>query len=108
MARKDCTIAGRSVREGQLVHLMLGAANRDPARFPEPDRLDVSRTPNHHVAFGHGPHFCLGAPLARMEAKVVFRTLLRRFQKLELAGVPVRQENFVLRGLKTLPLRQGP
>jgi cytochrome P450 len=69
---------GKSIRTGQLVYLMFAAANRDPARFPDPDRLDVRRKLEGHLAFGLGPHFCLGAALARMEAGVAIAALLRR------------------------------
>jgi cytochrome P450 len=105
MAREDFTFAGRAIRAGQVVHLVLGAANRDPAQFPNPDRLDVGRTPNAHVAFGHGHHYCLGAWLARLEAQVTFQTLLHRFPSLQLEGGPLQnQENYILRGLKSLPV----
>jgi pimeloyl-[acyl-carrier protein] synthase len=105
MAREDFAFAGRPIRKGQVVHLVLGAANRDPAQFPDPDRLDVGRTPNQHVAFGHGHHYCLGAWLARLEAQVAFQTLLHRFPTLRLADGPVEhQEHYFLRGLKSLPV----
>jgi cytochrome P450 len=88
-----------------MVHLVLGAANRDPAAFPEPDQLDVARHPNKHVTFGFSHHFCLGAALARLEARIAFDTLLRRFPDLRLeSATPPRQENFILRGLKSLPV----
>jgi pimeloyl-[acyl-carrier protein] synthase len=79
VATQDCEIAGRGVRKGVLVAVVLAAANRDPERFADPDRLDVGRQDNHHVAFGHGVHFCLGAALARTEAQIAVSTLLRRF-----------------------------
>src|SRR5262245_3341798 len=105
MAREDFAFAGKPIRKGQVVHLVLGAANRDPDRFPDPDRLDVGRTPNPHVAFGHGHHYCLGAWLARLEAQVAFQTLLHRFPTLRLGDGPVaHQENYILRGLKSLPV----
>jgi cytochrome P450 len=104
-AREDLEIGGKRIRVGQMVHLVLGAANRDPAAFPDPDRLDVGRNPNKHVAFGFGHHFCLGAALARLEARIAFDTLLRRFPDLRLKSpAPPRQENFILRGLKSLPV----
>ncbi len=104
-AGEDLTIGGRSIRKGQLVYLMFAAANRDPARFPEPDRLDVRRRPDVHLAFGHGPHVCLGAALARMEAHVAFSALLRRCSGLRLTGEPLsHQDNLELRGLKALPV----
>jgi pimeloyl-[acyl-carrier protein] synthase len=107
-AREDFELAGRPIRKGQVVHLVLAAANRDPAHFPDPDRLDVGRTPNKHLAFGHGHHFCLGAWLARLEAQVAFETLLRRCSGLRLTEGPVEyQENYILRGLKSLPVAWG-
>jgi cytochrome P450 len=105
IAREDFDFAGKPIREGQVVHLVLAAANRDPAQFPDPDRLDVARSPNAHVAFGHGHHYCLGAHLARLEALVAFQTLLQRFPTLRLGGGPVEhQEHYILRGLKSLPV----
>ncbi len=84
---------------------MIGAANRDPARFAEPDRLDIRREDNRHLSFGLGPHFCLGAPLARLEAQVAFRALLERYPSMSLAGKPERGGTFVLRGLSRLPVQ---
>ena len=75
----DLKLGGKQIREGDLVSVMLGSANHDPAEFREADRLDITRTPNHHVAFGSGVHFCLGAPLARLEGSIAFSTLLSRF-----------------------------
>jgi len=83
-ARCDMDIAGVSIAQGDRVVLMLGAANRDSAQFPDPDRLDVGRTPNQHLAFGLGTHYCIGAPLARLEAQIVFRALLERFATISL------------------------
>jgi cytochrome P450 len=104
-AREDFDLLGAPVRQGQLVHLLIASANRDPARFKNPDRLDVGRTPNKHLSFGYGAHYCLGAPLARLEAQVAFEALLKRFPALRLeTEVPARQENFVLRGLRSLPV----
>ncbi|MCP9796970.1 cytochrome P450 [Cyanobium sp. Lug-B] len=104
-AGEELTIGERSIRKGQLVYLMFAAANRDPARFPDPDRLDVRRKPDVHLAFGHGPHVCLGAALARMEARVAFTALLRRCSGLQLTGEPLAyQDNLELRGLKGLPV----
>jgi cytochrome P450 len=105
IAKSDVEIHGAKVAAGQTVYLILAAANRDPGQFPDPDRFDVSRTENKHVAFGAGPHFCLGAPLARLEAQISFRTLLSRFPTLKLAAEKVEhRNNFNLRGLKELPV----
>jgi cytochrome P450 len=102
-AFEDLTIGNQMIRKGQLVSLMLGAANRDPEQFPEPDRLDVTRQPNKHLAFGLGHHFCLGAPLVRLEARIAFAELLRRLPNLRLDGdVPVYRNDFNLRGLQAL------
>ena len=85
---------------------VLGAANRDPAQFPDPDRLDLARSPNRHLAFGGGIHFCLGAPLARMEAQIALTALLRRFPRLCLGdSSPTWRDTVTLRGLASLPLR---
>ncbi len=102
----DVTVGDKTLRAGQLVLLLLGAANRDPARFADPDRLDVGRPDNKHVAFGVGPHFCLGAPLARLEGRIVLQTLLRRLPGFRLDGPePQYRDNFNLRGLKALMVR---
>lgn len=105
VAREDLEIGGKRIRKGQLVGLSLGAANRDPAQFAEPDRLDLGRRENRHLAFGHGVHFCLGAPLARLEAQIAINALLARFP--ELHGDPERTQwksSLVLRGPESLPL----
>ena len=84
----------------------LSAANRDPRRFANPDALDVRRTPNRHLAFAFGIHFCLGAPLARLEARLALEALLRRFARIELACEdPPWKPQIFLRGLASLPLR---
>ena len=89
---------------GQKVAALLGSANRDPAVFAEPDRFVVDRSPNPHLAFGSGIHFCLGAPLARLELQTSLPVLLQRFPSLQLAAEPVRRPTFVLRGYQTLPV----
>ncbi|MBK8021511.1 MAG: cytochrome P450 [Chloroflexi bacterium] len=104
IATTDLTLSGQIIRKGDLVMQMLGAANRDPSHFPDPDRFDISRSPNRHVAFGYGPHFCLGASLARMEATIAFRALAQRLDAVELAEDPVEWTNTVFRGLKRLPI----
>ncbi len=86
----------------------MAAGNRDPQRFPDPDRLDFDRPDNRHLAFGWGAHFCFGAPLARLEGHIAFDTLLRRFPVIELLDQPlVWRDNLGLRGLKSLELGHG-
>jgi cytochrome P450 len=105
LAKVDFDVLGTRIEQGQRVYLVLAAANRDPAQFPEPDRFDAGRRDNRHVAFGAGPHFCLGAPLARLEAQVALRALRRRFPALRLGAGPIEyRNNFNLRGLKSLPI----
>jgi cytochrome P450 len=106
-------LVGVTIPPGQQVLVGLGAANRDPSVFAEPDRLDVNRRIRRHLAFGHGPHHCVGAPLARLEAEVAFGRLLQRFPELRLA-VPRDElawshgDGLVLRGLACLPVYLGP
>jgi pimeloyl-[acyl-carrier protein] synthase len=101
----DVTIGGRTIGKGEMVMLFIGAADRDPAQFPDPDRLDVARSDNRHIAFGWGIHFCLGAPLARVEAQIAINTLVQRLPKLALAtDTPQFRESLTLRGLTTLPV----
>ncbi len=92
------------VREGEKVAALLGAANRDPAVFADPDRFDVGRQDNPHLGFGAGIHFCVGAPLARVELQASLRTLLGRFPALRLDAVPERRPEFVIRGVRSLPV----
>jgi cytochrome P450 len=99
------TVRGKTLARGQQVSFMLGAANRDPEVFANADRLDIQRKNNPHLAFGSGIHYCLGAPLARLEGQIAFETLLRRLPNLALATTtPVYRDNYVLRGLETLPV----
>jgi hypothetical protein len=108
LAPEDTVLGGKQIRKRQAVIAVMAAGNRDPARFPDPDRLDFSRPDNRHLAFGWAAHFCFGAPLARLEGQISFESLLRRFPQLELTGEPlVWRENLGLRGLKSLPLRWG-
>jgi cytochrome P450 len=103
VAPRDVEIAGRLIRKGEAVIAVIGAANRDPSRFPEPDRLDLGRQDNRHVAFGWAGHFCFGAPVARIEAQIALATLLRRLPRLRLEPEPlVWRENLGLRGLRAL------
>ena len=100
----DATLGGVRLAAGTYVHMSIGAANRDPAEFPDPDRLDVSRAPNRHLAFGAGVHACAGMSLARMEGRVAIGRLLARFPEIELAGTPERGGRARFRGFTSLPL----
>lgn len=105
---EDMEIGGRTVRKGQQVVALVGAANRDPEAFPDPDRLDIGRRDIRHVAFGGGIHFCLGASLARAEGQIAIDTLVHRFPGLELGpGEPEWRDTITLRGLKRLPVALG-
>ena len=102
---EDVTIGGCTIPKDEIVLPFIGAADRDPAQFPEPDRLDITRTENRHVAFGLGIHFCLGAPLARIEGQIAINTLLKRMPKLALAVErPEHRQSLTLRGLTALPV----
>jgi pimeloyl-[acyl-carrier protein] synthase len=102
---EDVKIGGQVIPKGEMVMPFLGAADRDPTQFPDPDRLDIGRTDNRHIAFGMGIHFCLGAPLARMEGQIAINTLVQRMPKLALAtDKPEFRQSLTLRGLSTLPV----
>jgi cytochrome P450 PksS len=110
-ARDDVTVAGVTIPQGSLVFAVIASANRDDRQFADPDRLDLAREPNRHLAFGQGIHFCLGAPLARLEGQVAISTLLRRLQELRLAVPPGAlrwRGGLVLRGLQKLPVAFHP
>jgi cytochrome P450 len=104
-AVKDTTLGGVAVAAGSYVHIGIGAANRDPAQFPNPDRLDIRRQPNRHLAFGTGIHACAGMSLARMEAQVAIGRLRQRFSRIEPAGVFVRSGRARFRGFTSYPVR---
>jgi pimeloyl-[acyl-carrier protein] synthase len=102
---EDVTIAGRTIGKGEMVMPFIGAADRDPAQFRDPDRLDITRTENRHIAFGLGIHFCLGAPLARVEGQIAINTLVQKLPKLALAiDQPEYRQSLTLRGLTALPV----
>ena len=101
----DHEFHGRQLKEGQLVFMMLGAANRDPAQFPVADTFDIRRSENRHLAFGYGIHFCIGAPLARLEAPIALETLIHRAPALEMEEAPRWNDNIHLRGLDSLNVR---
>jgi cytochrome P450 len=108
IAPEDTVLGGKRIRAGQAVIAVMGAANRDPERFPDPDRLDVARTDNRHLAFGWASHFCFGAPLARLEGQIAFATIVRRLDDLRLEPEPlVWRPHLALRGLTALHVRFG-
>jgi len=104
-ATRDASVGGVEIRAGQKVTMWYGSANRDAAVFPDPERFDVGRTPNDHVAFGFGAHFCLGAQLARLELRVMFEELFARLPGLALAGEPRRLRSNIFNGFEYLPVR---
>jgi cholest-4-en-3-one 26-monooxygenase len=104
-ATRDTELGGQAIRAGDRVALYYGAANRDPEVFSSPERFDIRRSPNPHLSFGFGEHFCLGAALARLEARVFFEELLATFPRIELAGEPRHQRSNLNNALKSLPLR---
>ena len=102
---EDTDLGGQTIRHGQAVIAVMGAGNRDPERFPDPDRLDLGRTDNRHLAFGWASHFCFGAPLARIEGQLVFEAIARHLSNLKLEPGPlVWRDNLGLRGLSALPV----
>jgi cytochrome P450 PksS len=106
-AREDVTVAGVTIPRGEMVFPVIASANRDERQFPNPDKLDLTREPNRHLSFGLGAHFCLGAPLARLEGQIAINTLLRRAPDLRLAVLPEAlpwRRGLVLRGLEALPV----
>jgi pimeloyl-[acyl-carrier protein] synthase len=106
LAPEDTELGGKQIRKRQAVIAVMAAGNRDPERFPDPDRLDITRTDNRHLAFGWAAHFCFGAPLARIEGQIAFATILRRMPFLALEPGPlVWRANLGLRGLIALPIR---
>ena len=105
---EDLELDGQHLSAGDVVMVLLAAANRDPARFGDPDRFDIGRPDNLHLAFAWGLHFCLGARLARMEGQLVLAGLVKRFAKVEPAGEPVRNPGLVIRGFDSLPVRFRP
>ena len=108
IARQDVQVGSKQIRKGQAVMAIMAAANRDPERFSEPDRLILDRSDNKHLAFGWSSHFCFGAPLARMEGQIAFETILRRLPNLEIVpGSLTWRDNSGLRGLTALPVTFG-
>jgi hypothetical protein len=105
---EDLEVQGRTIPKGSKLFLLISAANRDPRRFPEPQRFDVGRWPNRHLAFGFGTHFCLGAGLARLETRVAWEELLRRIPDFRVSGPVERLHSAVIRGLLRLPIAFTP
>jgi len=106
-ATEDTEIGGVTIKKGQKIASLLGSANRDSAVFENADELDLSRHPNPHIGFGAGIHFCIGAPLARIEMSVSLPALIKRFGNLELADKPLRRQSFVLRGYDKVLVRNS-
>lgn len=105
LVKEDVEFAGRQIKKGQYAMLFIGAANRDPAEFTDPDRLDVGRREKAHLSFAPGPHLCIGAQIGRLEAQIAFGALLDRFKDIKLIGdKPKFGNNLVLRGLTSLPV----
>ena len=108
IAPQDTQLGGKQIRKGQAVIAVMGAGNRDPERFPEPDRLDITRSDNRHLAFGWSRHFCFGAPLARIEGQIALEGIVQRLSDLALEPGPlVWRDNLGLRGLTSLPVTFG-
>ncbi|MGZ9235194.1 MAG: cytochrome P450 [Anaerolineales bacterium] len=104
-AAEDVEVGGKCIRKGQLVNSILAAGNRDPERFSEPDQFDITRDEGRHLGFGLGIHFCLGAPLVRLETQIAFSAMLRRFPEMSLAAENLEwQEHPIFRGVKSLPV----
>jgi cytochrome P450 len=103
----DTVLGGVAMPAGTLVTIGIGAANRDPAQFPDPERFDVGREPNRHLAFGSGIHQCAGMNLARLEGRVAIERFVRRFPDYEPDGAPVRSRRARFRGFVALPVRLG-
>lgn len=104
-ARRDSEIGGQPIRAGEAVALFFGSGNRDETVFPDAASFRIDRSPNPHIAFGRGPHFCMGHHLARMEMRALFTALLRRTKHIELAGRPQRAQSTFITGIISLPIR---
>jgi cytochrome P450 len=105
--KQAVNVGGTEIPAGAIVFVVLAAANRDPAKFPAPEKFDITREPNEHVAFGEGIHFCIGAPLARLEASIAFGAMLDRFANLRFKDPQLKPKykgNLFLRGIESLPM----
>ena len=100
-------VGGVEMPAGTFITIGIGAANRDPAEFPDPDRLDVGREPNRHLAFGSGPHVCIGLNVARLEGRIAIERFLARFPDYRLAGEPIRGGRARFRGFLSIPIAVG-
>ncbi|MVA97081.1 cytochrome P450 [Nitratireductor sp. CAU 1489] len=107
MTLAECELHGETIAPGTRIHLAIGAANRDPRQFEDPDRLDLARKPNRHLAFAQGPHLCAGFSLARMEGRIAVSRFLKRFPDYRLAGAPKRTGRVRFRGFSALPASVG-
>jgi cholest-4-en-3-one 26-monooxygenase len=108
VALRDAEVNGHAVKKGERVTMWYPAVNRDESFFPEPDRFNITRSPNEHLAFGIGEHFCLGAGFARLELTVIFQELFRRFPDIQLDGEPERLRSTFIGGIKHLPVKFTP
>jgi cytochrome P450 len=104
LTTQDADINGTTIPAGNIIVPIYASANRDDEKYPDAARFDITRNAQGHLAFGLGPHFCLGAPLARLEAKVAFEELFARTKDITRAGEPVRGEHMFLRGLTSMPV----
>ena len=104
-ALEDLELEGIELKQGQKIGLLLGAANHDPLVFNEPQRLDIYRENKKNVSFGAGIHFCIGAPLARLEMQVALKTLFKRLPNLKLDGTPIYTDAYHFHGLESLQVR---
>ncbi|HUK91137.1 MAG TPA: cytochrome P450, partial [Blastocatellia bacterium] len=105
---QDVELGGKTIRKGDVAIALIAAGNRDPEQFPEPEELRLDRNPNQHLGFGKGPHSCLGAQVARMEARVALSTLAVNFPAMRLTGEVKPRANATLRGPAVLPMTLGP
>jgi cytochrome P450 family 142 subfamily A polypeptide 1 len=103
-ASADSEVAGTRIQAGDRLALVYPAANRDPAVFDDPDTFDIARSPNHHVAFGHGTHFCLGANMARAELRLFFRDMSKQLTNLQVVSEPDIEPNIFARAVKTFEI----
>ena len=106
-AKEDVEIGGVIIRKGEKIASLLGAANRDGNVFDNPDSMDITRTPNPHISFGGGIHFCIGAPLARLEMSIALPALIKRFPNLQLSNEPKRRDSFTLRGYERVEVSES-